>query len=374
MDLELTEEQELLRETTARFIESECPLTRVRELIDDPVGFDRDYLRKSAELGWFGALVPEEFGGGSVSGSGLLDAAVIAEERGGMVQPGPFLPMNVVGFALANAGTADQQRQVLPDLAAGESVATWALAGANGDWSPGAGISAVLTNGSFVLSGTKGFVQDASAADWLLVAASTERGLTQFLVPAGTDGVRIERLDGLDLARRFGEVSFENVMLPESSIVGTVGEADHDVECQLQVALVLSIAESVGAMNRLFDITLQYAKDRTAFGRPIGSFQAIKHLLADLSMHLEACNAGAVAAGRAAQDRSEDAAEVVSIAKSYVGDRSIELAQGCLQAHGGIGYTWDHDLHLYLRRLTVNNALYGEPSWHRERVCTLNGI
>jgi alkylation response protein AidB-like acyl-CoA dehydrogenase len=374
VDLELSDEQELLRDTTARFIESECPLTRVRELIDDPVGFDGDYLRKSAEIGWFGALVPEEFGGGSVSGSGLLDAAVIAEERGRLVQPGPFLPMNVVGFALATAGTAEQQHQVLPALAAGEAVATWALAQANGDWSPRPGVSAAPKNGAFVLSGTSGFVQDAAAADWLLVAASTELGLTQFLLPAGTAGVRIEPLEGLDLARRFGEVSFEDVPLPDSAVVGTIGEADRDVERQLQVALVLSVAESVGAMNRLFELTVQYAKDRTAFGRPIGSFQAIKHLLADLSMHLEACNAGAVAAARAVQDSSEDAAVVASTAKSYIGDHSIELAQGCLQTHGGIGYTWDYDLHLYLRRLTVNNAQYGEPSWHRERICALSGL
>jgi alkylation response protein AidB-like acyl-CoA dehydrogenase len=374
MDLDLTDEQELLRDTTARFIESECPLTRVRELAEDPVGFGGDYLRKSAEIGWFGALVPEEYGGGSVSGAGLLDAAVIAEERGRVVQPGPFLPMNVVGFALANAGTAEQQHQVLPALAAGEAVATWALAQPNGDWSPGAGVTAVRRNGSFVLSGSKGFVQDAAAADWLLVAASTEGGLTQFLVPAGTAGVRTEPLQGLDLARRFGEVSFNEVALPESAVVGTVGDADRDIERQLQVALVLSVAESVGAMNRLFEVTVQYAKDRTAFGRPIGSFQAIKHLLADLSMHLEACNAGAVAAARAVQECSEDSSVVVSMAKSYIGDRSIELAQGCLQTHGGIGYTWEHDLHLYLRRVTVNNAQYGEPSWHRERICALNGL
>jgi alkylation response protein AidB-like acyl-CoA dehydrogenase len=346
----------------------------VRELIDDPVGFDRDYLGKAAEIGWFGALVPEEFGGGSVSGAGLLDAAIIAEERGRLVQPGPFLPMNVVGFALANAGTAEQRGEVLPALAAGEAVATWALADGNGDWSPGAGVSAVAKNGSFVLSGVKGFVQDAPTADWLLVGASTERGLTQLLVPASATGVRIEPLRGLDLARRFGEVSFDDVTLPESAVVGSVGDAEREVEQQLQVALVLSVAESVGAMNRLFEITVQYAKDRTAFGRPIGSFQAIKHLLADLSMHLEACNAGAAAAAHAAQDGRDDAAEVASIAKSYIGDRSIELAQGCLQAHGGIGYTWDHDLHLYLRRVTVNNALYGEPSWHRERICALNGL
>jgi alkylation response protein AidB-like acyl-CoA dehydrogenase len=169
-------------------------------------------------------------------------------------------------------------------------------------------------------------------------------------------------------------LSFADVWVPESALVGSPGEASGDLERQLQVALVLSMAESVGAMNALFDMSVQYAKDRTAFGRPIGSFQAIKHLLADIAFTLEACNAGAATAARVVGDRQSDAGSVVSAVKSFVGDHSMELVQGCFQVHGGIAFTWEHDLHLYMRRLTSNILLFGEPSWHRERIAALEGL
>jgi alkylation response protein AidB-like acyl-CoA dehydrogenase len=374
MDLELSGEQEMLQDATARFVESTCPLTRVRELIEDEVGFDREYLQRGAELGWFAMLVPEEHGGGSVSGSGVADAAVIAEERGRLVQPGPFLPMNVVASALAESGSKEQRAEVLPGLVTGESVATWAVVGTDGAWAPGSGVRASARDGGFVLSGSSGFVQDAHAADWFLVAAMSDEGLTQFLVPAASVGVEVTPLKAMDLARRFSELSFADVFVPESALVGSLGEASGDLERQLQVALVLSLAESVGAMNALFDISVQYAKDRTAFGRPIGSFQAIKHSLADIAFSLEACNAGAAKAARVVSDRQPDAGTVVSAVKSYVGDHSMELVQGCFQVHGGIAFTWEHDLHLYMRRLTSNILLFGEPSWHRERLAVLAGL
>jgi alkylation response protein AidB-like acyl-CoA dehydrogenase len=374
MDVELTTDQEVLRSATARFLDASCPLSIVRELFDDPIGFDRGYLRKGAELGWFSMLVPEEFGGGSVSGDGLVDAAMVAAERGRLVQPGPFITTNIVAFALANDGSPTQVSDVLRHLITGEATATWALADARGVWEPGEGTTVTRGGDGFVLSGTTSFVQDAHSSDWLLVSASEGDDVTQAIVPTHTPGVSISPLEGLDLTRRFSEVSFDNVALPESALVGVASAASKRVEHQLRIALVLSIAESIGAMERLFEVTLQYAKDRIAFGRPIGSFQAIKHLLADLSFLLEASKAGAAAATRAVQDNTPDAPEIASMTKAFVGDSSTEMAQGCLQVHGGIGYTWDHDLHLYLRRLAVNTALYGEPSWHRERVCTIHGL
>jgi alkylation response protein AidB-like acyl-CoA dehydrogenase len=217
-------------------------------------------------------------------------------------------------------------------------------------------------------------VQDAHAADWFLVAALSDEGLTQFLVPAESVGVEVSPLVSMDLARRFSELSFTDVWVPEPALVGSPGEASGDLERQLQVALVLSIAESVGAMNSLFDMSVQYAKDRTAFGRPIGSFQAIKHLLADIAFSLEACNAGAAKAARVVSARGSDAGSVVSVVKSFVGDHSMELVQGCFQVHGGIAFTWEHDLHLYMRRLASNTLLFGEPSWHRERLAVLQGL
>jgi alkylation response protein AidB-like acyl-CoA dehydrogenase len=280
----------------------------------------------------------------------------------------------VVASALADSGSKEQRTDVLPGLVAGESVATWAVVGTDGAWAPGSGVRATGRDGGFVLSGSSGFVQDAHAADWFLVAALSDEGLTQFLVPAASEGVEVSPLVSMDLARRFSELSFTDVWVPESTLVGSPGEASGDLERQLQVALVLSMAESVGAMNALFDMSVQYAKDRTAFGRPIGSFQAIKHLLADIAFSLEACNAGVAKAARVVSDRQADAGSVVSVVKSFVGDHTMELVQGCFQVHGGIAFTWEHDLHLYMRRLTSNILLFGEPSWHRERLTVLAGL
>jgi len=184
MELELTSDQELFLETTRKFVDSECPITRVRELIDDPVGFDRDTWRRGAELGWTALLVPEEHGGGSISGAPLLDAVIVAEELGRMVQPGPFLAVNVVASVLATAGSPSQQAEFLAGLASGEVIATWCLAEPAGIWAAsGVALGATPDGDDFVLHGTKSFVQDAHVADVLLVVARTGDGLTQVLAP-----------------------------------------------------------------------------------------------------------------------------------------------------------------------------------------------
>ena len=374
VDLDLTSDQELFRETTARFIESACPLTTVRALAESETGVDPDYLSKAADLGWFAMLLPEEHGGGSISGEGLRDAAIVAEERGRLLQPGPFVGGNVVAFAVSESGTEAQQAALLPALASGDSTAAWALAGESGDWTPGAGARATPDAGGYVLAGTAGLVQDAHLADWLLVTAADGGGLTQFLLPITTPGLRIEPLQGLDLTRRLCRVGFDGVVVGRSDLLGEPGVAAPAVERQLRVALVLGLAESVGAMDAELTMAVDYAKARTAFGRPIGSFQAVKHLLADTALLLETSKGVLTAAVRAVQDDLPDAGEVASIAKAFVGDAGIDLAQNCWQVFGGIGYTWDHDHHLYLRRLTADTALYGEPAWHRERICEMHGI
>ncbi|HZQ58455.1 MAG TPA: acyl-CoA dehydrogenase [Acidimicrobiales bacterium] len=375
MDLDLTSDQELLRETAARFIQSACPLTTVRELTAEHGAASADYRRQAAELGWFAMLVPEEFGGGSVSGDGVVDAAVVAEERGRGLQPGAFVPVNAVARGLVLDGTADQQAKVLPALAAGDATATWALADAQGEWWPGGGVVAEQRGAAYELTGAKTFVQDAGSSDWILVTAGGGgTGLSQFLVPTGTPGVRVRRLDGLDLTRSFSEVVFERAELPASALVGTFGGASRAVEEQLQVAVALTVAECTGALAYDFEVALDYAKARTAFGRPIGSFQAVKHLLADTSLLVETCKALSASAARAVGAGGDDAAEVVSMAKAFLGDSAIEIAQNCFQVFGGIGHTWEHDQHLYLRRVTTDAALYGEPSWHRERICQLHAL
>jgi alkylation response protein AidB-like acyl-CoA dehydrogenase len=370
MQPDLTDDQTLFRDTAVSFIEAELPVSGTRELHDDPLGYDRSWLRKSAELGWFAMLVPEAEGGGSVSGAGLLDAVIIAEQLGRFVQPGPFIPLNVAAAAIAAEGSAAQRAALLPAIAAGEQVVTWAFADYRGNWDAGAGLQARRDGDDLVISGRRGCVQDAISADVLLVAASLDGAPVQLLVSANAPGVTIRPLHGLDLSRRFADVEFDDVRVGRDGVLGTGGAGPLDA--QLLNAIVLTCADTIGAIDALFTMTVAYARQRIAFGRPIGSFQAIKHILADQALYLETCKAAAVAAATAVQAATPDAAEIASIAAAYIGDVACDIAQECLQVFGGTGYAWEHDLHLFLRRVRSNSLLFGEPSWHRERVCALH--
>ena len=377
MDVDLSSDQELLLQTTTRFIESTCPLPQVRALSTGDRDAGPDYRRQAAELGWFALLVPESQGGGSVSGNGVLDAALVATARGAQLQPGSFVGTNVTAYALAAeteaGGDGGDHVKVLARLLSGEDAASWAAAGPGGEWDAGAGVHATRAGDGYTLTGTKTFVQDADRVDWLLVTAASDDGRVQLLVAADTPGVRVADRDSLDLTRRFGDVHFDEVDVPASATV-VAGDVDALIDRQLQIACVLTVAESIGAMDFVFELALDYAKSRIAFGRPIGSFQAVKHLLADTSLELEMSKAIGLAAARRVGTDQPDAASVASMAKAFVGDCSIDVAQNCFQVFGGIGYTWEHDQHLFLRRLTTDAALYGEPAWHRERVCQLAGL
>lgn len=373
MDLELSDDQELFRETTARFIDARCPLPRVRELADTEVAHDPALLGEAGELGWFALFVPEEHGGGTVSGSAVRDAVIVAEERGRFVQPGPFVATNVVAYALARDGSADQRAEHLPMLATGERTASWAFTARSGVPQVGA-VRATGSDDAYTLDGTASLVPEGSSASFFLVSAADGDGVTQLLVPAAAAGVTVTQLDGLDLTRRFADVRFDDVTVPATAVVGTPGSAQASVDAQLDLAVALTVAESIGAMQQLAQITVEYSKARIAFGRPIGSFQALKHILADISFWAEVSIAAAGAAAAAVADARPTASEIASIAKAYVGDAGTQLAQECLQVHGGIGFTWEHDLHFYLRRLAADRVLYGDPDWHRERICRIHGL
>jgi alkylation response protein AidB-like acyl-CoA dehydrogenase len=375
VEIQLNDEQELLVGTARRFLEAESPLTRVRELYDDPDGFEPGYWRRAAELGWTSMLVPEDLGGGSASGDGLLDVVLVAEEMGRHVAPGPLLPVNVVASALAQAGAPGDQRGVLDGLLTGETSAAWALGEDGTRWDVGGvRLEGRRAGPDWVLRGTKAYVQDCRRADWLLVAARTGDGLTQLLVPRSAPGVTVTPLVSLDMVRRYAHVSFDDVRVPATAVVGEVGGAGAEVERQLQVALALQNAETVGATDRVFQFTLEYCMDRVSFGRPIGSYQALKHRLADMKLWLEASHGTASAAARAVQAQSPDASELVSVAKAYIGDRCPAIIQDCVQLHGGIGVTWEADLHLYLRRVAQNAAMLGTVAQHRERLADLLGM
>ena len=375
MELDLSNDQELFVETTRRFLETESPLTQVRALVDDDIGFDRTFWRRGAELGWTALLVPDELGGGSIAGAGLLDLALVAEEMGRLVSPGPLLPVNVVASAIVRGAAPGPQAEILAGLLSGEVIATWAFAEQDATWDPaGVHLEASRSKDGWVLDGTKTYVQDARVADWFLVTARTGDGLTQLLVRADAPGVTVTPLVSLDMVRRFGEVTFSGTEVSTPYVVGAVGDAAPDVERQTQIALVIQNAETVGATNRVFEFTLEYCHDRVSFGRPIGSYQAIKHRLADMKMWLEACQGTATASARAVQDEADDAAELISVAKAYIADRCPAIIQDAVQLHGGIGVTWEADLHLYLRRVAQNAALYGSVRQHRERLASLLGM
>jgi alkylation response protein AidB-like acyl-CoA dehydrogenase len=369
MDLSASDDQKLIMETSARLMDQLCPLTQVRASAYRDAEFALDYRRQASELGWFSMLVPEELGGGSVSGNGVLDASLIAFERGRRLQPAPFVATNVVAYALAQAGSPDHKAKVLPGLTSGEVSAAW-LPLPTG---PGQAISAVRTSSGYTLSGRSTHIQDAEDAAWLLVTAETDVGVIQALINPTSAGLTVTPLDSLDITRSFGEVELEGLEVSAGALVGELHTREL-AERQLAVACVLTTAELVGAMDHDFEMALQYAKDRTAFGRPIGSFQAIKHLLADTSLMLEMSKAITLAAANSVGTDDGYGLEAASMAKAFVGDCGIDLAQNCFQVFGGIGFTWEHDQHLYLRRVTTDSALFGDPAWHRERLCHLSGL
>ncbi|KRE98017.1 acyl-CoA dehydrogenase [Nocardioides sp. Soil777] len=373
MELELSADQKLFRATTKSFLEKEMPLTKVRELSEAAVGFDRAWWARGAELGWAAMLVPEEQGGGTVSGEGLKDLAIVAEELGAGVAPGALLATNIVLAGLVEAaGDGPDHSEAIESLVSGESIATWAVYEAGEQWTPQEPrVTAKLHDGVYVLDGSKDRVELADQADLILITATTDQGLTQFLVPVDLPGLTIELTWSLDTVRRFALVDLESVEVPESAVVGRPGQAARIIERQQQVALVLQCAEMCGGLERVFEFTTQWAFDRYSFGRPLASYQALKHRFADMKTWLEACHATTAAAISAVQDHGDDAAELVSVAKSYVANRAVEILQDCVQIHGGIGVTWEHDLHLYLRRATVDRALYGTPEDHHRRIADI---
>jgi alkylation response protein AidB-like acyl-CoA dehydrogenase len=367
-----TEDQEFFRETTARFLAEKAPVGEVRRLHEESMtGYDPAYWRQAAELGWTSLLVDEAHGGGSISGDGLVDLTLVAYEVGRHAGPGPLLVTNVVASALSTGG-GEQHADVLAGLLDGSTVATWAYT----DKRPHDGLGDIaltvtVDGDELVLDGVKRPVEGAASASHALVTGRTGDGLTQVLVALDTPGITIVTMKGVDMTRRFCEVRFDGVRVPASAVVGEVGGADPQVEAQLLRALVITCAESVGAMQAGFDLTVEYAFDRYSFGRPLASYQALKHRFADDKTVVEASHAIADAAAAAVAAGASDAADLCSAAKDYTGDQGVDLLHDCVQLLGGIGVTYEHDIHLFLRRVSTNRALYGTPQEHRQRLAAL---
>jgi alkylation response protein AidB-like acyl-CoA dehydrogenase len=362
-------EKILFASTSQAFLQKEVPLSRVRELHAAGVSFDPDWWRRAAELGWTALLVPEELGGGSVSGDGVSDLAMVAELLGKTVAPGPLYPVSTVLAALADCAEHESHAATIQSLISGETVASWAVYEPGQGWAPHRpSLTATPTDSGYRIDGVKDRVEAGAQSALLLVVAQGDDGVRQFLVPSDAPGVRVEPQQSIDLVKQYARVHFDGVNVDHSSAVGSAAETAALLDRQSQIAEALQCAEVVGILQTVFDFTVAWALDRHTFGRPLASYQALKHRFADMKMWLEACRATTAAAVAAISARSADAGLSASIAKSYVGEMATEIVQGCVQMHGGIGVTWEHDLHVYLRRVALYRSMFGTPEEHNLRV------
>jgi alkylation response protein AidB-like acyl-CoA dehydrogenase len=373
MEFSLNEEQEMLKTMARDFLTNECPKTRVRELMVDEVGHSPELWKKMAEVGWLGLIFPEELGG---SGMNFRDLTILCEEMGRAMLPGPFLSTLILaGLPILTAGTEEQKKEYLPKIANGDAVFTLAILEEDGDlWPEGIQLKAVKRGEDYIIDGTKHFVPDAKAANYILVAARTERtsnpeeGITLLLVDTSEWGIYASPLKTMDETRKQYEVIFNRVPVPSRNIIGEVNKGwpiIQDMALKYKAALC---AEMVGGGEWVLETTVNYAKERMAFGVPIGSFQVIKHKCADMYSALEYARSLMEWAAEAIKDGSPDVPMAVSMAKAYCGDAYKFVTDHGVQIHGGIGFTWDHDMHLYFKRARSSDTAFGDSNYHRELI------
>lgn len=364
-------EQMLFASTAQAFLEKEASLSKVREIQGAGGSFDATWWQRAAELGWASLLVPEELGGGSVSGDGVADLALLAEQAGRTVAPGPLHPVSVVLAGLVEA--PDGHEATIESLVSGEAVASWAVYEPEKPFSPlTAELTATATDGGYRLDGVKDRVESGDAADVLLVTATLDGAVRQFVVPADAAGVSVQTQRSVDMVKRYARIAFDGVQVDAAAVVGSAEQTAEVIERQRQVALVLQCAETVGILDAVLAMTNQWLLDRHSFGRPLASYQALKHRFADMKLWFEAARATTAGAAEAVGARSPEARKFVSVAKAYVGERAPVMLQDCVQLHGGIGVTWEHDLHLYLRRAALNRAMFGSPEDHHRVIFELS--
>jgi alkylation response protein AidB-like acyl-CoA dehydrogenase len=378
MDIGFSEEQELLRDTARKFLDAECTTKFVREMMATEAAVTDALWHRLAENGWLGITYPEDDGG---AGLGLLDLVVLMEEVGRAVMPGAY-PATVLlgGAAIAEAGSPEQRQEWLPRIAAGEAKATLAVTEPNVRWDA-AGITAAAreARGGFVISGTKMFVPDAHLADVLVVAARSrdgstmEDGVSLFLVPKDAAGLDIRLLPSIDQTRKLCEVRLDNVSVPASALLRELHRGWPPLARVIDRAAVALSAEICGAAQRVLDMTVEYAKLRVAFGKPIGSYQGVKHKCADMLVEIENAKSLTYYAAWAMDEGDPEAEMAVSMAKAAASDAGRKVCAAGIQLHGGIGMTWEHDLHLYLKRAKADEVAFGDATWHRERIARLMG-
>ena len=370
MDFAFSEEQEMLRRSAREFLAKECSSKTVRRLMESQDGYDPALWKKLADLGWTALGIPEQYGGVGT----FLDLVVVLEEAGRALLPGPFFStMGLAVPALIEAGTEAQKKEVLGAIADGSARATLALTESSGRWDAASiGLSARQAGGGWQLNGTKLFVPDAQVADYVVVAARTrgegEEGITLFLVKGRPHGMTVKALETLDMTRRWDEVRFDNVQLGSDAVMAAPDKAWPQLRRALDWATAALCAEMVGGVQKVLEDSTEYAKTRQQFGKPIGIYQAVSHKVADMLVLSESGRSATYYASWAVDADAPDRSLAASMAKAYVSDAYRKVAGDGIQVHGGIGFTWEHDMHLYFKRAKSSEVTLGDATYHRELV------
>jgi alkylation response protein AidB-like acyl-CoA dehydrogenase len=370
VDFAFSEEQEMLRSSARDFLAKECSSKVVRKLMEATDAYDPGLWKKIAALGWTALGIPEQYGGVGT----FLDLVVVLEEAGRALLPGPFFAtMGLAVPALIEAGTETQKKEVLTAIAQGSARATLALTEPSGRWDASAvTLTAKPGGGGWQLDGIKLFVPDAEAADYMIVAARTrgegEDGISLFLVKGKPAGMKVTALKTLDMTRRWSEVRFDGVKLEGESLMGPVDKAWPKLKRALEWATSALCAEMIGGTQKVLETSTEYAKTRHQFGKPIGIYQAVSHKLADMLVLSESGRSATYYAAWTVDADAPDRSLAASMAKAYVSDAYRKVAGDGIQVHGGIGFTWEHDLHLYFKRAKSSEVTLGDATFHRELV------
>ena len=379
MEFSFSEDQDELRRAARRFLEVASSEERVRGAMETERGYDQaTWEQLSEELAWTALTIPEAYGG---LGMSYLDLHPLMEEMGRALLCSPFFSTICLGAnALLLGGSEEQKERYLPRIAAGETTATLAVAERNNRMDA-VGIEAGYSRngGGYIVRGDKSYVLDGHTADVLIVAARSDGstgsdGVSLFLVSGDADGVKRSWLPTMDQTRRMASVELGNVAVPDAALLGEEGRGWELCERTLDLARIALAAEQVGAAEMCLDLSVEYAKVRKQFGRPIGSFQSIKHKCADMLMMIESARSAAFYASALAAQGDADLEEAASTAKAYCSDTFFHCAAETIQIHGGIGFTWEHPAHIYFKRAKATESLFGDPSFHRERVAQRMGL
>ncbi|HEY6378194.1 MAG TPA: acyl-CoA dehydrogenase family protein [Candidatus Dormibacteraeota bacterium] len=374
MDFAFNDEQELLRSQAHDYLDRVCPTRRVRELMETEAGWNAAMYGEMAELGWTAIPFAEEDAG---LGLGMVDMTVVLEELGRHVTPSPFhSTVCFAGMTVRASGDSPLRRELLAGIAGGSRRATVALLEASGRWdASGVQLRAERKGDAYLLSGEKLYVPDAQAADWMIVAARTEDGthdgVTLLVVDRSAPGVEVTPVPAMDQTQRLHRVGFDHVEVDAAAVLGSPGHGFSVLRRGLDAALVAISAELCGVAERAMEMSVDYAKTRRQFGRPIGTYQAVSHKCADMLIQVESAKSLTYHAAWAHDAGVPEAPLAASMAKAYASDAARNVTALAIQVHGGIGFTWEHDAHLYFKRAKWGELTYGDARLHRERVAQL---